>query len=39
MKKIISLIVCVLLLTGCGGSNYKTITENEVNEFEIFTIF
>ena len=31
-KKIISLILCVLLVTGCGGSNYKTITENEVNE-------
>ena len=30
-KKIISLIVCVLLLTACSGENitYKTITENE----------
>ena len=28
-KKIISLIVCGLLLTACGGNSYKTITENE----------
>ena len=28
-KKIISLIVCILLLTACGGNSYKTITENE----------
>ena len=28
-KKLISLIVCVLLLTACGGNSYKTITENE----------
>ena len=27
-KKIISLIICVLLLTACG-TGYKTITENE----------
>ena len=30
MKKIIfSLIICVLILTACGDSSYKTITENE----------
>ena len=27
--KLISLLVCILLLTACGGTNYKTITENE----------
>ena len=32
IKKIISLLVCILLLTGCSGSSYKTITENEANE-------
>ena len=33
-KKIISLIVCLLLLTGCdgGSASYKTITENEATE-------
>lgn len=32
-KKIISLIVCALLLTACGNSmTYKTITENEAME-------
>ena len=31
-KKIISLIICGLLLTGCGGNSYKTITENEAVE-------
>jgi len=33
-KKIVSLIVCGLLLTGCdgGSASYKTITENEANE-------
>jgi len=31
-KKIISLIVCGLLLTACGGASYKTITENEAME-------
>ena len=29
MKKIISLIIGILLLTACGGVSYKTITENE----------
>ena len=28
-KKIISLLICVLLLTACGSTSYKTITENE----------
>lgn len=31
-KKLISLLVCILLLTACGGNSYKTITENEANE-------
>lgn len=32
-KKIISLLVCILLLTGCdSASSYRTITENEANE-------
>ena len=33
-KKIISLLVCLLLLTGCdgGSASYKTITENEATE-------
>lgn len=31
-KKIISLIVCILLLTACSGNSYKTITENDANE-------
>ncbi len=32
IKKIISLVVCILILTACSGVNYKTITENEANE-------
>ena len=28
-KKLISLIVCIFILTACGGNSYKTITENE----------
>ena len=33
-KKIVSLLVCLLLVTGCdsGSISYKTITENEANE-------
>ena len=33
-KKIVSLLVCLLLLTGCdgGSASYKTITENEATE-------
>ena len=29
MKKIISLIVCILLLTACGGISYQTIDSNK----------
>lgn len=32
MKKIISLLVVILLLTACGESKYKTITTNEALE-------
>ena len=32
MKKIISLIVCILLLTACGGISYQTIDSNKAME-------
>ena len=31
-KKIISLVVCILLLTACDGKGYKTIDSNEAME-------
>ena len=32
MKKIISLIICILLLTACGGNSYQTIDSNKAME-------
>ena len=32
MKKIISLIVCILLLTACGGNSFETIDSNRAME-------
>mgnify|MGYP003300904800 CR=1 FL=1 len=32
LKNILVVAMTLLLLTGCGGSSYKTITENEANE-------
>ena len=39
-KKIISLIICILLLTACDGKSisYKTITENEAIIIEVRTV-
>lgn len=31
-KRLISLIICILLLTGCDNGGYETITENTANE-------
>lgn len=31
-KKLISLVICILLLTGCDNKGYETITENTANE-------
>lgn len=31
-KKLISLVICILLLTGCDNKSYETITENTANE-------
>lgn len=31
-KELISLVICILLLTGCDNKGYETITENTANE-------
>jgi predicted small secreted protein len=31
-KKIVSLLVCILLLTACGGNSYETINADRVRE-------
>ena len=34
-KKIVSLLVCILLLTACGGNSYETITADRVRELVV----